>query len=139
MALQKRAIKIITFFNFYSHSTSLFKNLAILKFVDLIYLDIALFMHDFHSKVLPTSFCNFFKSVKEVHQYNTRFASKHSYCIPKAKTNYGKFNIRLLDLKDGILFKMIQNSKGVLLLNTILNLLLFLSSESSTYILSLLL
>ena len=63
------------------------------------YLDIALFMHDFHSKVLPTSFRNFFKSVKEVHQYNTRFASKHSYCIPKAKTNYGKFNIRFIGSK----------------------------------------
>ena len=38
-------------------------------------------------------------SVKEVHRYNTRFASKHSYCIPKAKTNYGKFNIRFIGSK----------------------------------------
>ena len=30
---------------------------------------------------------------RKVHQYETRLASKKSYYLPKAKTNYGKFNI----------------------------------------------
>ena len=35
-----------------------------------------------------------------MHQYQTRLASKISYYLPKARTNYGKFNIRLfLELK----------------------------------------
>ena len=36
----------------------------------------------------------FFTKVTSVHNCNTRFAAKHSYCLPYARTNYGKFNIR---------------------------------------------
>ena len=36
----------------------------------------------------------FFTEVSEVHQYNTTSAAKHSYYLPKVRTNYGKFNIR---------------------------------------------
>ena len=36
----------------------------------------------------------FFTEVSEVHQYNTRSATKQSYYLPKVRTNYGKFNIR---------------------------------------------
>lgn len=56
-------------------------------------------MHDFHSNVLPTSFHNFFTCTKEVHQYNFRLASKHSYYIPKVRTNYDIFNIRFAESK----------------------------------------
>ena len=37
---------------------------------------------------------HFFTKVTSVHNYNTRFAAKHSYYLPHARTNYGKFNIR---------------------------------------------
>ena len=33
----------------------------------------------------------FLIQVTSVHNYNTRFAAKHSYYLPYAKTNYGKF------------------------------------------------
>ena len=36
---------------------------------------------------------------RKVHQYETRLASKKSYYLPKAKTNYGKFNIRFSGAK----------------------------------------
>ena len=51
-------------------------------------------MHDYYSNRLPSTFNNFFKSINKVHQYTTRLASsKKSYYLPKASTNYGKFNI----------------------------------------------
>ena len=43
--------------------------------------------------VLPAAFHSFFTKVTSVHNYNTRFAAKHSYYLPYAGTNY-KFNIR---------------------------------------------
>ena len=30
----------------------------------------------------------------QIHSYTTRLAAKQSYCLPKARTNYGIFNIR---------------------------------------------
>ena len=93
--LQKKAVEIITFSDFNSHSSPLFRKLGLLiKFGDLIYLDNALFMHDYYSYRLPSTFNNFFKSINKVHQYATRLASKKSYYLPKVRTNYGKFNIR---------------------------------------------
>ena len=35
----------------------------------------------------------------KVHQYATRLASKKSYHLPKARTNYGKFNLRFSGAK----------------------------------------
>ena len=36
----------------------------------------------------------FCTKVTSIHNYNTRLAAKHSYYLPYARTNYGKFNIR---------------------------------------------
>jgi hypothetical protein len=51
-------------------------------------------MYKFHNNRLPSVFCDFFISVNKIHKYNTRLASKQSYYLPKARTNYGIFNIR---------------------------------------------
>ena len=51
-------------------------------------------MYDYHHKKLPEVFDSFFTKVHEVHSYNTRLASKSSFALPKARTNFGKFNIR---------------------------------------------
>ena len=50
-------------------------------------------MYKFHNNVLP-AFLHFFIKVTSVHNYNTRFAGKHSYYLPYARTNFGKFDIR---------------------------------------------
>ena len=89
----------MTFSEYNSHSTPLLQNLKILKVSDLIYLYTALFMYDYYSNRLPLIFDNFFKSINKVHQYQTRLASKISYYLPKARTNYGKFNIRFFGAK----------------------------------------
>ena len=70
-----------------------------LKVSDLLYLYCALFMYGYYSNRWPLIFNDFLKSIKKVHQYQTRLASKISYHLPKARTNYGKFNIRFFGAK----------------------------------------
>jgi hypothetical protein len=84
----------MTFSSFRAHSTPLFKHCEILKFVDLIYYQNALFMFDFHVGNLPAVFDNFFQNVSEVHNYNTRSSTKMFLYIPKIRTDYGRFNLR---------------------------------------------
>jgi hypothetical protein len=80
----------MTFSNFYDHTDPLFIKLNILKIHDLVFYWSAAFMHDFYNGNLPEIFHNFFTSVKEKHNHNTRL----TYSIAKRRTNYGKFNIR---------------------------------------------
>ena len=58
-----------------------------------------MFMYDYHSGNLPDTFNSFFLPVNQRHKYNTRLASRSSYCLPRARTNYGKFNIRFIGAK----------------------------------------
>ena len=51
-------------------------------------------MYDYHCGSLPPAFDSFYTRVSEVHKYNTRLASKKSYQVPPARTNYAKFSIR---------------------------------------------
>ena len=92
--LQKKAVRIMTFSSFDEHSTPLFGLLAIMKLSDLVTFHIALFMHKFHNKLLPSYFDSFFNPVLRIHNYNTRSAANQSYYLPRARTNYGIFNIR---------------------------------------------
>lgn len=92
--LQKRVVRIITFSKYDEHSSPLFKQLDILKITDLLSLHNALLMYDFHYCMLPPPFDNFFKPVKNVHNYNTRLASRNTYYLYQPRTNYGKFSLR---------------------------------------------
>ena len=56
-------------------------------------------MYKFHNKLLPPVFDHYFNPVRNVHNYNTRLSSKMTYTIPKARTNYGIFNIRFQGAK----------------------------------------
>ena len=65
----------MTFSSFDEHSTPLFRLLVIMKLSDLVTLHIALFMHKFHNKLLPSYFDNFFNpvfitTIHEVQQIN---------------------------------------------------------------------
>ena len=62
------------FSSFDEHSTPLFRLLAIIKLSDHVTFHIALFMHKFHNKLLPSYFDTFFNSVLNIHNYNTRSA-----------------------------------------------------------------
>ena len=86
----------MTFSSFDEHSTPLFRLLAIMKLSDLVTFHIALFMHKFYNKLLPSYFDSFFNPVLGNHNYmyNTQSAANQSYYLPRARTNYGIFNIR---------------------------------------------
>ena len=79
----------MTFTSFHEQSSSIFRKLNIIKLDDLKSYYIAVFTDS-----TPCAFDAFFFKVSEIHRYNTRSAAKQSYCLPKARTNYGKFNIR---------------------------------------------
>ena len=91
---QKKVMRIITFSRFDEHSTPLFKLLNIIKSCDLVQLHISIFMYKFHNNLLPSYFDAFFTEIGNVHSYNTRAAANESYYLPRARTNYGLFNIR---------------------------------------------
>ena len=92
--LLKKAVRIITFSAYDDSSSPLFKELSIIKLFDLVNLHIVIFMFKFRNNLLPTAFSLFLKKIQQVHKYNTRLSAKQSYYIPKARTNYGIFNIR---------------------------------------------
>ena len=92
--LQKKAVRVMTFSSFDHHSSQLFKSLEIIKFSDLVTFVIATFMYKFHNQLLPSVVQSFFTRLDTVHSYHTRHSAKQSYYLPKARTNYGKFNIR---------------------------------------------
>ena len=91
---QKKVMRIITFSKFDEHSSPIFKSLNIIKLFNLVTLSTAIFMFKFKKKLLPSIFNTLFITVNEVHNYNTRSAAKQSFYLPKARTNYGLFNIR---------------------------------------------
>ena len=51
-------------------------------------------MFEFHNNLLPSCFDAIFTEIGNVHKYNTRAAANQSYYLPRARTNYGLFNIR---------------------------------------------
>ena len=65
-----------------------------MKFSDLVTFHIALFMRKFHNKLFPSYFDTFFNSVFNIQNYNTRSAANQFHYLPRARTNYGIFNIR---------------------------------------------
>ena len=97
--LQKRAVRIIMFSKPDAHSAPLFKQLGILNLKDLVSFHNLLFVYQYHYDMLPESFNGYFCKVASRHNYNTRFASKQSYCIGAPRTNYGKFNVRFCAVK----------------------------------------
>ena len=97
--LQKRMIRIITFTNYYEHTSPLFKSLNILKIHDLVSFHVAVFVKKFHDQLLPPVFDTFFKPVNCVHEYSTRFSVNQTFFTPKVRTNYGIFNIRFQGTK----------------------------------------
>ena len=86
---------------FHGHSSPIFKHLNIVKLPDLVFFNIAGFMHRFHNGRLPSVFDTFCTQVSKRHNYNTRSASNLFYTFPKVRSNYGIFNITFKCLKYG--------------------------------------
>ena len=96
VVLQKKAIRIITFFASREHTSPLFKKLNLLKFYDIVYVNTAFFVHQYSNAKLPDVFSDFFTLIRTQHNYNTRLASRSTYSLPSVRTNYGKFRVRFI-------------------------------------------
>ena len=92
ITLQKRVIRIISKSTFDAHTNPIFKNLNILKFENLIKLQIGKIMYLYKNGLLPDSFNDMFLLHSDVHSYNTR--SKNSFHLPHCRTNIRKFSLR---------------------------------------------
>ena len=92
--MQKKALRITTFSEFDEHSCSLFKELQILKFSDIVKSFVAIFMYKFYNHQLPSVFNELFILVDQIHSHNTRLACRQTYDLPIPHTNYGIFNVR---------------------------------------------
>ena len=92
--LNNKAIRIMTFSHFQAHAPPLFRDLHILQLSDINYLYLALFMHNYVNKNLPEAFNDYATPASDMHNYNTRHASKNLFVLPSS-TNYGKFSVKL--------------------------------------------
>ena len=92
--LQKRIVRIICNADRLASTSSLFKQLNLLKLQDINILQIAQFMYNYHHCLLPTVFNDYFVLNSNVHEHNTRSSAKNKYHLPSIKTNIRKFSIK---------------------------------------------
>ena len=85
------------------------------------------FIHDWHKQILPSIFNDFFHYAKNVHSYNTRYASQNNLYKSRFRTNMGRQTISAMAIdiwqnlpsifKDLNIFAFNKNVKTYLLLN----------------------
>ena len=80
--LQKKVIRKITFSDLTDHTSPLFKELNVLKLMDIINMSNFLFVHNALNKKLPKVFEDYFKQIEIQTEYSTRNEPKSSYSIP---------------------------------------------------------
>ena len=89
---QKRVIRIVPRSSFDAHPNPIFESLRILKFEDIIKLQIGKVMYLYKNGLLPDSFNDMFLLNCDIHSYNTR--NKNSFRLPYCRTNVKKFSLR---------------------------------------------
>ena len=110
--LQKRVIRIASRSSFDAHTNPIFVSLRILKFKDIIKLQIGKVMYLYKNCLLPDSFSDMFLLNCDIHSYNTR--NKNSFRLPYCRTNVRKFSLRFQGPKIfNSLSSEIQNSTAL--------------------------
>ena len=74
--LQKKALRIMSFASFNSHSSSCFHDYNILKFCDIINIEVCAFINNCFNSNTYSVFAERFKLISESHAHNTRSSSK---------------------------------------------------------------
>merc|ERR1711973_825465 len=92
VTLQKRAVRTISKSVFDAHTDPIFKSLKLLKFENIVSLQVAKIMYLYTNGQLPESFNNMFFTGEEIHNYNTR--NKNFFRLPSCRTNVRKFSLR---------------------------------------------
>ncbi len=85
---QKKVIRIVNNTSYTAHTNELFKKLQILKFPEIIEVELCKFVYSIIRRISPTPLNSIIQLNSETHQYNTR--NKNDICIPKHKST--KFN-----------------------------------------------
>ena len=88
--LQNRAMRIISFSDFYSNPHPIYKQYKIIKLNDFISLQNCMFVYDFLNNNLPTCFAQYFKLVKVIHSIGTKSSEMGCLYVPHFATKtYG--------------------------------------------------
>ena len=116
--LRKRDFKIVSRSSFDAYANPIFVNLRILKFEDIIKLQMGKVMYLYKNGLLPNSFHDMFWLNCDVHLcINTR--SKNSSRLPYYRTNVRKFSFRFKGLEIiNSLSSEIQNASSTALFNS---------------------
>ena len=70
-----------------------------LKFQDLIKLEIAKFMFSYENCQLPATFVNYFLKISQIHSRSTRFSDKNFFYLPRYSTNYLQKSVKFQEVK----------------------------------------
>ena len=116
--LQKRVIRIVSRNSFDAHANPVFVSLRILKFEDIIKLQIGKVMYLYKNGLLSNSFHDMFLLNCDVQSCNTR--SKNSFRLPYSRTNnVRKFSLRFQGPKIfNSISPEIQNASSTALCNS---------------------
>ena len=90
----------MTFSDPRSHSEPLLKSLRLLKFFDVIHLEILSFVYQWYHKLNPSCFVNYFSPVSSIHSYNTRQSQVDNLFVKSVHTTqYGIGSLSYTDPK----------------------------------------
>ena len=95
--IQKAAIRTIFGLSKYHESSSLFKELQILKFNDVYTCNINTFVFRYLTDKLPIIFNNFFVTNADIHHYNTRI--RNQFHIPICRTTLSQMTFKYMAVK----------------------------------------
>ena len=84
----------MTFSDPRSHSEPFLKSLRLLKFSDIIHLEILSFVYQWYHKLSPSCFVNYFNPVSSIHSYNTRQSQIDNLFVKSVHTT--QYGIRSL-------------------------------------------
>ena len=82
ITLQKKAVRLISFEHFQASSDPLFKNLSMLKLVDIVKLNNVLFTHNTINSKSPATFNGYFNFKEIIHSHQTVNSLNSTYSIP---------------------------------------------------------
>ena len=97
LKLQKRALRIITGSTRYSHTAVMFSQFNLLKFKQIYYLSVQMFMYKYYHNVLPDIFSDLFTLKSEIHSHETR--QRRHYHPPVSRLIQTGKNIRYVGVK----------------------------------------
>ena len=97
----KRLVRIMTFSEPLSHSAPLLKSLNLLKFSDLIHVEILSFVYQWFHKLTPSCFSDYFKQISPVHSCYTRQSNNENLFVNQVQTS--QYDLRSFCFSSGIL------------------------------------